>query len=66
MVVPLIGWGLFALGTALGIGGTVATTDAAEDIGDAVEKSSNSLNKLMVTTAIVGAGFMYARHKKWV
>ncbi|WP_339861281.1 hypothetical protein [Paremcibacter congregatus] len=66
MPIPFIGWGIFAAGTALGIWGTTATTDAAVQIGDAVDKSTNSTNKLMTTTAIIGAGYLYAKHKKWL
>ena len=66
MPIPLIVWGALALGTFLGIGGTVATTDVAEEIGDAVEKSSNSMSRLMTTTALIGAGYLYAKHKKFL
>ena len=63
---PLIIWGALALGGALGIGGTIATTDASVKIGDAVDKSTNSLSKLITTGMIAGAGYMYAKHKKWI
>ena len=66
MPIPLLIWGAIALGGALGIGGTIAATDAVVEIGDAVDKSSSGINKLMTTTAIVGAGYLYAKHKKWV
>ena len=55
MPIPLLVWGGIALLGALAGGGIVlATSDAAEEIGEAVEQSANSLSKLLMTTAIVG------------
>lgn len=64
MVVPLLIWGAVALAGAI-VGGTavVATTDAADEFGDAVERSANSLNRLLTTTALVGGAFLLYQNR---
>ena len=50
MPIPLIVLGALAAGTALGIFGTASITDTAEDVGEAATR----IQKLLMTTAIVG------------
>ena len=66
MPIPLIIWGAIAFGGALGIGGTIATTDVVVDIGDAVEKSTTGITKLMTTTMLAGGAYFIAKQQKWI
>lgn len=64
MPMPLIIWGGVALVSALaGAAGTLAVTDAADELGDAVEQGANSLNRLLTTTAIAGTLYLAYRHR---
>ncbi|WP_420429247.1 hypothetical protein [Kordiimonas sp.] len=63
MPIPLLFWGAVALGTALGIGGTVATTDAADEIGDAVSQGANSITKLTKVALLAGTAYVAYKHR---
>lgn len=58
MPIPLLAWVAFAGGTALGIGGTVAATDAADEIGGAVSQSADALNRLSKTLLLAGTAYV--------
>lgn len=47
-----------ALGSAIGGGAVLAGSDAADEFGDAVEQSTDSVRKLMVTGAVIAAGYV--------
>jgi hypothetical protein len=56
MPLPIIAWVALAAGGALGITGTVAVSEAGDNIADA----SDSLNKTLKTAAVIGAGIYVA------
>lgn len=55
LLIPLL-W--IGLGSLLGGGAILAGSNAADEFGDAVEQSTDSVRKLMTTAAIIGVGYI--------
>lgn len=61
LLIPAGYWAAGAIGTALGIGATVAVSDTAEDLGEAAKAGSKLVSN--ITKGIVITGLIYMAYQ---
>lgn len=56
-LIPLGYWAVAAVGTALGIGATIAATDAVDDVADAATQTADAFASVAKWTLLAGTAY---------